>query len=56
MRAAILPHLTPDQRARYETFEAEREARHERIRRNVRDYLQTSPKSEPPSSNQPTSP
>jgi Spy/CpxP family protein refolding chaperone len=41
MRAAILPLLTPEQRAGYEKFEAEREARHERVRGNVRSLLDT---------------
>jgi Spy/CpxP family protein refolding chaperone len=39
MRAAITPLLTPEQRAGYEKFEADREARHERLRGNVRSYL-----------------
>ncbi len=43
MRAAIIPVLTPEQRASYEKFEADREARHDRVRSNLRDYLEKKP-------------
>lgn len=39
MRSAIIPVLTAEQRASYQKFEADREQRHDRLRRNVRDYL-----------------
>lgn len=44
MRAAIIPLLTAEQRASYEKFEADREARYDRVRSNVRDYLEKKPK------------
>jgi len=51
MRAAILPVLTAEQRARYEKFEADREARHNRVRGNVREYLDR--RSDSPNSTRP---
>jgi hypothetical protein len=49
MRAAILPALTAEQRAAYEKFEADRDARHDRVRGNVRSYLDSKPKRSTPS-------
>ena len=43
MRAAIIPVLSPEQRKSYENFEADREARHDRVRSNVRDYIEKKP-------------
>lgn len=48
MRAAISPVLTAEQRASYEKFEADRDARHDRVRSNVRDYLDKKPKPSTP--------
>jgi hypothetical protein len=48
MRAAILPALTAEQRAAYEKFEADRDARHDRVRGNVRSYLDSKPKPSTP--------
>jgi hypothetical protein len=49
MRAAITPLLTPEQRAGYDEFEAERESRHERLRGNIRRFH------DPKTNNQPSS-
>lgn len=48
MRAAIVPVLTEEQRASYEKFEADRDARHNRVRGNVRSYLDSKSKPSTP--------